>query len=323
MLDLLAIGDTKLDTFVVLNDASVQCQLKEKECLLCLAYGAKIVVDVVDSQIAGSAPNVAVGLARMGKKTAVASLMGEDGTRTLALKRFKEEGVSTKYIRVDRHGPSAYAVVLNFKGEKTLLTSHTRCAYRLPKPMPEARWIYVGETGPGYEALYRSLAAHARRHPVRIAINPGTVQLEERKPAFLQLLRQTEVLFVNMEEGRRLAQTPAADIPELFVRLRALGPKTVIVTDGENGAYGTDGIFSYLCPIFPAHLVEATGAGDAFASGCLGALSAKQPLEEALRWGAVNSASVVGSVGPQAGLLSDAQIKTRLRKTKTFRVSAI
>ena len=63
MFDLIAIGDIKLDTFVLLDDASISCQLKMPECQLCLEYGAKIAVNVVDSQIAGTAPNVALACA--------------------------------------------------------------------------------------------------------------------------------------------------------------------------------------------------------------------------------------------------------------------
>ena len=76
MYDLITIGDIKLDTFVVLDGNGQQCSLKMPEAKLCLDYGAKIDVQVVDSQIAGSAPNVAIGLARMKKKTAVLSVMG-------------------------------------------------------------------------------------------------------------------------------------------------------------------------------------------------------------------------------------------------------
>src|SRR3989338_10146076 len=104
MLDIITIGDIKLDTFVLLHDASLQCQLLKspihtsatpsnsplgrgriEDCRLCLDYGAKIDVKVVDSQVAGSAPNVARGLARQKHKTAIVSVMGKDTTRPLAL----------------------------------------------------------------------------------------------------------------------------------------------------------------------------------------------------------------------------------------------
>src|SRR3989344_4109011 len=112
MHDIITVGDIKLDTFVVLNDASIQCQLKMPECQLCMEYGAKIIGDVVASEIAGSAPNVARGLARMKWKTAVMSNMGKDGTLDLAIKTLKGENVTTKYIHAIKGEQSSYSVVL-------------------------------------------------------------------------------------------------------------------------------------------------------------------------------------------------------------------
>ncbi len=319
MYDIITIGDIKLDTFVVLDDASLQCQLKMPECMLCLAYGAKIVVNVVASQIAGTAPNVARGLARMGKKTAVLSNMGKDGTHRLALETLKQENVSTKFVREIPGEQSATAVVLNFKGEKTLLTSHIRRAYRLPKPMAKPKWMYVSEMGPGYENLYRQVIALEKNDGVKIALNPGTIQLEERKKFLFDLLRRTHVLFVNVEEAQKIVGETNTDPRHLAARLYQMGPKQVVITDGKNGAYAFEGKRLHRVSIFPGRLVEATGAGDAFSTGYLGALMNGLSHDEALRWGAVNSASVVGFVGPTKGLLTDTEIKKRLKKHPGFK----
>ncbi|KKR84603.1 MAG: hypothetical protein UU31_C0005G0017 [Candidatus Uhrbacteria bacterium GW2011_GWA2_41_10] len=320
MFDMITIGDIKLDTFVILDEASVQCQLKMPDCLLCIDYGAKIPVKVVDSQIAGTAPNVATGLARMGMKTAVMSIMGEDGTRHLALTRFKEEGISPAYIRVSKKEPSAYSVVLNFKGEKTILTSHIQRAYRLPRKLGRTKWMYVGEMGPGYELLYRSIMALRKKQPIFLGINPGTIQIEERKQIFLDFLSTADVLFVNREEAQKITQVTTTEIHHLATSLWQLGAKKVVITDGGNGSYSFDGKELHSCPIFPGKLVEATGAGDAFSTGYISALMHNQFHDEALRWGAVNSTSVVGKVGPQAGLLTLSQIRRRLRKVQNFHV---
>src|SRR3989338_9018579 len=162
MYDLITIGDIKLDTFVLLNDANVQCQFKMPECKLCLDYGAKIDVYVVDSQIAGSAPNVAVGLSRLGQKTAVFSLMGEDTTLPLALQVLAKEHVGIEFIETIPGVQSSYSVVLNFKSEKTILTGHIEREYHLPKNFPHPTWIYVAEMGHGYENLYKDVVAYAK-----------------------------------------------------------------------------------------------------------------------------------------------------------------
>lgn len=320
MLDMVTIGDIKLDTFVVLDEASLQCQLKMPECLLCLEYGKKIPVRVVDSQIAGSAPNVATGLSRLGYKTAVLSNMGVDGTRTLAMKRMKEEGVGTQYIHVSKNEPSAYSVVLNFKEEKTILTSHIKHVYRIPQKFTKPKWLYLSEMGPGYEHIYRDVLRLEKKDGVLIGCNPGTIQIEEGKQTLFDLLRHVYVLFVNLEEARAISGENTLEVHRLATALWKLGPKKVVITDGKNGSYSFDGQELHFCPIFPGTFVEATGAGDAFATGYMAALMSGELHDEALRWGAVNSTSVVGFVGPTAGLLGKKQIVNRLRQHPGFNV---
>ncbi|OGL94630.1 hypothetical protein A2348_03310 [Candidatus Uhrbacteria bacterium RIFOXYB12_FULL_58_10] len=320
MYDMITIGDTKLDTFVVLDEASLQCQLKMPDCQLCIAYGEKIVVDVVASQIAGTAPNVATGLSRMGLKTAVISNMGADGTYQLAIDTLKTEKVATRYLHRVMNEMSSYSVVLNYKGEKTLLTSHIRHAYRLPKPLPKSKWIYISEMGPGYENLYRQVVGRAKANNIHIALNPGTIQITERKTFLFDLMKKTYVLFVNLEEAQRIAEEETLEIHRLATALYKMGPKQVVITDGKRGAYAFDGNYLHFCPIFPGRSIEATGAGDAFSTGYIGALMNGQLHDEALRWGAVSAASVVGFVGPTKGLLSVAKIRSRLNKRPSFRV---
>lgn len=323
MFSLITIGDIKLDTFVVLNNASLQCQLKMPECQLCLDYGGKIVVEVVDSQIAGTAPNVAIGIARMGQKTAVISNMGPDGTHKLSLELFKKEKVSTQYIRSIKGAKSAYSVVLNYKGEKTLLTSHNQNAYRLPKPIPKTKWIYVGEMGTEYGSFFKNLTQHVRKNKINLAINPGTIQLSERKPVLFELIHEAAVLFVNRNEAQMLIQKQIDEIHHLATELYTLGAKCTVVTDGKNGAACFDGKTLLSIDVFPGKLVEATGAGDAFATGFVGALMHVGSTSDALKWGSVNAASVIEFVGPQKGLLSHRQILSRLKKHPSFQPKII
>lgn len=314
MLDMITIGDTKLDTFVLLNSASLQCSVKMPECLLCLEYGAKIAVEVVHSQIAGTAPNVATGLARMGRKTAVISNMGNDGTFALALETFKKEGVSSRLIHIVPKEPSAYSVVLNYHGDRTLLTSHVKRAYRFPKPLPRTKWMYVSEMGQGYETLYRSVTAYAKADHTKVVLNPGSIQISERKSFLFNLIKVTDVMFANLEEAQAIAGDATTEIHKLAVSLWKLGAKHVVITDGKNGACNFDGNQMTHMPVFPVHAVETTGAGDAFSTGYLGAIMTGESFDTALRWGAANSASVVKHVGPTKGLLTIPQIRSYLKK---------
>lgn len=323
MYDVITIGDIKLDTFVLLDQTNTQCSVKMPECLLCIDYGKKIPVGEIKSQIAGSAPNVAVGLERLKYKTAVVSVMGKDYTNKIALERLHHEGVDTRFIRAMNHAQSSFSVVLTYKGEKTILASHKPYVYRLPK-MPETKWFYVCELGTGYVPLYKSLIKYLPINHTLLAMNPGAIQIEEEKKVLYDLMKKSSLLFLNLGEAKSLINFDGSiKIPQILAATWKLNRKTVVVTDGKAGAYGFDGKTIYFAPVFPGERVEATGAGDSFATGVLGATLKNLPLDEALKWGAVNAASVVSKVGPQAGLLSAPEIRKRLRAHPGFKISIL
>ena len=128
----------------------------------------------------------------------------------------------------------------------------------------------------------------------------------------------TEIIFVNKEEAAGLLKlTPDVDIKKLLLGMRGLGPKVVVITDGPDGAYLHDGQKYWFMPIFPAPIVERTGAGDAFGSGFMGGVLSGKSYEEALRWGTVNSASKLGYIGPQTGLLNKETMPEWLEKSNS------
>lgn len=323
MFDVVTIGDIKLDTFVVLETASVQCELKERECLLCLPYGEKLTVKTFEPQMAGSAPNVAVGLRRLGLKTAVASIVGHDATAHLAQQELKKERVGRDYIQEDRKAKSSFSIVLLYRGERTMLTSHSPHHYRLVR-CPPTKWLYVSELGEDFQELYQDVVGHVKQKKVKLALNPGTVQIRAGAKKLSSILKQTEILFVNKEEGHLLLrEQDHFDMPRLIRTLWKAGPAVIVLTDGKKGAYAFDGGNIYTVGSFPAHKVETTGAGDSFASAFMAARMHGKDLAESLRWGAVNSASVISVVGPQPGLLHRAEIERRLKAHPEFKVKEL
>ncbi|MEK7073045.1 MAG: PfkB family carbohydrate kinase, partial [Patescibacteria group bacterium] len=71
--------------------------------------------------------------------------------------------------------------------------------------------------------------------------------------------------------------------------------------------------------VFPAKVVEMTGAGDSFATGFVAALHRGLGVPEALKWGSANSAGVIGQIGPQAGLQTAAGIKKMITTYKAVK----
>ncbi len=305
--DVLSLGPARMDIFVQLPEDEVNevCSVDKKRCMIELGFGEKIAVKGMEFAIGGNAGNNAVGLSRMGLKAAIIGAVGDGWSDQRVLEILKNEGVETKYMEI-KQGQKGFGVVINYQGERTILSyySHSLCCWPEDTTL-DASWVYITSMGEGYEDFYKQAVDWAKQKGARIAFNPGTRQLKAGFEHLRYAYELSEVLFVNKEEGELLlGKEPGVEIKSLLTDLRAIGSKVVVVTDGPAGTYLYDGQKYLHMPIVPAEVVERTGAGDAFGSGFLSAYIAGKSVEESLRYGTVNSASVLGFIGPQAGLLN-------------------
>lgn len=315
MYDILSIGGTALDVFLELHEATVNCRIDNTACQLCINYADKIpLTNVTNVPGVGTAPNNAVGSSRLGLKAALYTIIGNDSPGKDSVEVFKKEKVATKYVMIDKKNRTDYSSILSFKGERTLLTFQVPRKYSLPMSV-KTKWIFLGALPDGHTLLHTQIVKKAKKDGVKIGYNPGAHELRDGIDGMKDLLKVLEVFIVNKEEAWRLIGQDE-DIKILLTKLRKYGPKLVVITDGKNGATCFDGDNFYFQPIFNLPMVEKTGAGDAFATGLVAALIQGLEVKMALRYGAANSASVVGHVGAQAGLLNKSQIKKLLNEHK-------
>lgn len=319
MFDLISIGDSVIDTFIPLTDAKI---LNDKgESMLAMRYGDKIPVGDSISLVAGNAANNAVGSSRLGLKTAIytnVGNVGEDKDDQRIINKFKQEKIDVRYVIENDNLPSNHHVVLDFKGERTILIYHQPWKYHLPD-LDASKWIYLTSLSPSFVGsnLIEQLMSYLERTGAKLLFNPGTFQIKQGVKKDHRLLSLTELFIVNVEEAKLvlgLDESKEIPIKKLLQGVVDLGPKMVVITDGGEGSYGVDADKYYHLGIFPAHLVEMTGSGDGFATGTLAGLFHGKDLPEAMRWGAANGASVVEEIGPQKGLLSYNQILNRLKE---------
>ena len=95
-----------------------------------------------------------------------------------------------------------------------------------------------------------------------------------------------------------------------------MGPKTVIITDGPQGAHMKYDNTYFNMPVDPdiAAPYERTGAGDAFFSTFIAYLAKGYDAMYAMKRAPINSMNVVQHVGAQEGLLSEEKLEEYLKK---------
>jgi sugar/nucleoside kinase (ribokinase family) len=317
--DLVCIGDCTMDAFIVLKEASVSCDADHQHCQLSMSFADKVPYESLTVVPAvGNSSNVAVGATRLGLNTAIITAVGDDYYGSQITDVYRTEGVSTEFVKVNRKKPTNYHFVLNYKAERTILIKHNDYEYTDPSSLDaKTDWIYFSSIGEHTLPFHKKIADYLKRHPeVRMAFNPGTFQFHFGVEKLKEIYRHTYLLFVNREEAGRILKTHNLEVKHLFEGLHNLGPRIVVITDGPNGAYASDGISAYFMPPYPDPKppVSRTGAGDAFSTGFLSALIYGLPIHKALAWAPIESMSVVQHLGAQTGLLTKSKLTALLKK---------
>ena len=111
------------------------------------------------------------------------------------------------------------------------------------------------------------------------------------------LLKRIDGLVLNDSEAKLLAEDE--NLVRAGHKVRAMGPKFVVIKKGEHGAMFFSEHEMYVMPAYPTpQVLDPTGAGDSFAGGMMGHLAAldrydPQALKEALAYGVITASFTV------------------------------
>jgi len=322
--DIVSIGDTTIDAFIALHEASVHCAVDHTNCQLCLSYADKIPYDSLILLPAGNSTNNAVGSRRLGLKNAFITGVGNDEHGRMIIKELKREGIDTKLIHVNNAGHTNFHFVLSFQGERTILIKHNKLDYKVPSRL-DTKWIYFSSMAQGTEKFHSDFGKFLKKNPkIKVAFNPGTFQMRMGLSKLKDIYRRTEILFLNKEEAQLVLKNQTKNIKSLLTGMHKLGAKIAVITDGRQGSYASNGSAKiwYMDEFVGPH-IEATGAGDAYGTAFTAAILYGRPVSEAMQWGTTNGGHVVMFVGPHAGLQTRAQIETYIKKHPKFKSKEI
>jgi len=319
-IDVLSIGDTATDAFIKLQESEVHTYSNEDGQFLAVPLGAKVPFDGDDVQPGdGNAPNASVCFARLGLRSALISNVGHDQRGQEIIMSLHKNGVDTRYIHINAGKKTNYNYILRFKAERTILTHHEQYDYHWPHihKNDTPKWVYFSSLSKNSLPFHDDLFDWLQDNPeVKLAFQPGTFQIEEGVSRLKKLYERANILLLNREEAAKVGGGDHKDVHDLLDKLHKLGPKTVVITDGPKGSYASGPEGRFFMPVYPdpAPPVERTGAGDAYSSTLVAAIIKGEMLQDALKWGPVNSMNVVQHVGPHAGLLTETQLEGLLKK---------
>jgi len=315
MFDIITAGSATEDVFVNIDETQLISfeDAEHRTDYLALSYGAKISVDSTMLDTGGGSVNTAATFTKMGLKTAAFSKIGRDLTGKRVIEDLEKRGVDTSlFVQCTEHPTGISVILTGFTGDRTILVSRGAATHICEEDIPweqvaEAKWLYIGSLHGESASMFSKLATFASEQAVQVAIK-GSSQLQQGIQGLGEAFRNTTAIFLNRDEAYQLTGVEPTRGPtderQMLRMLYQAGCQNVVMTVGAAGSWGYDGRSFFTIPAYPTEVVSTVGAGDAFAAACVVGLHKGLQLNEAMRIGAANAASVVSQFGAKEGILS-------------------
>jgi fructokinase len=264
---------------------------------------------------------VAVGLARLGLRTAFCGVVGEDEFGHLLERKLREEGVDVRFRFAREARTGLWFVALDERGDRTFFSPGggesadklVREEDALAAPVADATWLHCGSSChvrvEGQRAL-EAIVRRARDASVRVSFDPNVRAHLWRDLRELRALCERVFplcALVKLSDDECEMCTGERDIERAARRLRDTGVSIVCITMGERGAMVLRGDRWFRSAAPRVEVVDTTGAGDGFVAGILSRLArdpqpSDEALQAALELGCAVGSSVCTKLGAVAGL---------------------
>ena len=302
-----------------------------------LAAGTSPLADVesFSRHVAGAEANLAVGLARLGRRALFVGRVGDDGFGRTITRRLRGEEVDVSGIVVDPErrtgllirerralGPSE---VLYYREGSAGSALAPRDIDRVTGSFAGARWLHLTGITPAlsdgaHGAVLRAIEL-ARANDVRISFDVNLrrrLWSDERAAERLRPIAiGADLVFGDADELAVVAGVvPSEDGLDAANALRVGGSGAVIVKRGAAGAtLVAEGTHVDAAAVAVPRVVDPVGAGDAFCAGYLAALLEGLEAATALRWGNGCAAAALSAEGDLVGLPSRIELERLIGET--------
>ncbi len=262
------------------------------------AFGKRIRATHYLRQSGGPVATALVTLARLGVSTRFIGKVGDDPEGTFIREEFQREGVDISGLIVE---PNAYSrVVLVLVDE----TTGERCFTPRQETYAPLTSTDLNRTEiTSAKILHLDDADEPSIQVAKWAKEAGVCVVYDGSwynESVMELLPFVDVPILG--EAFEQRWMPGIPPDHVVQRLCELGARIAVVTLGERGcvAKWERGIFAF--PAFPVHVVDTTGAGDAFHGGFIYGLLHDWSVEETVRFASAVAALNCCALGGRSGL---------------------
>jgi ribokinase len=349
MKKIMTIGSAMQDVFLQYKGVeTLHMHTKEEDlAYVCMRAGRKVEIQKPIYYCGGGAANSAVSFARAGFNVKTFFKIGTDNAGEFILNTLAKENVATNHVVKTEEAPTGQSFIIpGPQGNSAVLVYRGANITLLQTELPEAAiaesdYLYITSLSGPAAPLLISITHMAKKYNKPVAANPGTSQLHAGAEFLKEALSGIDILILNSYEAELLmtslslklppletpkplnealpellkkplgSATTCFTLPQFFKAVHQCGPHTIVVTNGAEGVYASDKTAIYFHPSIRITIASSIGAGDAFGSSFISQIINNISIENALRAGIINSASVIEQLGTQSGLLAENEITRR------------
>ncbi|MFE0517672.1 5-dehydro-2-deoxygluconokinase [Streptomyces sp. NPDC058954] len=286
-------------------------------------------VETFGKFLGGSAANVAVAAARLGRNTAVITRTGDDPFGTYLHQALKEFGVDDRWVTPVAAYPTPVTFCEIFPPDDFPLYF-----YRQPKApdleihsegldyfaIRAARVFWITGTGlsqePSRSATLAALKARDRAGTTVFDLDWRPMfwrDPEEARPYYTEALRHATVAVGNLDECE--IATGVREPRACAEALLAAGVELAVVKQGPKGvlAVHRDGTTAEVPPV-PVEVANGLGAGDAFGGALVHGLLSGWELAEIMRYANAAGALVASRLACSSAMPTEAEVDDLLTR---------
>ena len=286
--------------------------------------------------LGGSPANIAVGLARLGKKCGFFARVSDDQLGTFVTDYFDKEGIDTSHIKRCQNGEKIGLTFTEIKSEtESSIVMYRNEAADLKLDVEDIDEEYINKAkailisgtalaeSPSREAALKAVAlAKKNGVPVIFDIDYRAYNWknsDEIAIYYSSVAREADIILGSREEY---------DLTEKFIKVgmtdketaaywHSQNAKIVIIKHGKEGstAYTNDGE-SYSIKPFPVKLLKSFGGGDGYASAFLYGIFEGWEIIDALEFGSASAAMLVASHACSQDMPSVDAVKEFIKQKK-------
>lgn len=286
--------------------------------------------------LGGSPANIAVGMARLGKKVGFIGRVSDDQFGTFVIDFFKNEGIDVSNIRRCTNGEKiglTFTEILSETESSILMYRDGIADLQLhvddvsEEYIANSKAILISGTAlaasPSREAALKAIAL-AKKNNTKIIFDIDyrayTWKNKDEISIYYSLAaRDADIILGSREEydlTERLIEKNRDDSVTAAYWCKK-GAEIVVIKHGKDGstAYTKDGK-SYSIKPFPVKALKGFGGGDGYASSFLYGLLEGMEIIDCLEMGSAEAAMLVASHACSADMPSAADVKEFIRKSK-------